>query len=624
MCGINGFSFKDETLIKSMNSSLAHRGPDGISFYLDDSVSLGHARLSIIDLSEAATQPMFYSHNGRKICLIFNGEIYNYIELKLKLTKAGYSFSNSSDTEVLMAAYIEWGEKCVNELNGMWSFCIYDLDKNLLYCSRDRLGVKPFYYYSVDGKFIFSSELKAILKHKNLQINRLENINKDAVDLYFSMGFIPSPQTIYKNVNKLSAGCNLTYNLIEKKITKISSFFKIPEVKKKSNRGELIEEGKALLRDAVKLRMRSDVPVGAFLSGGLDSSTVVGEMRNFTDITNLHTYSIGFEEKKYDESYYIHLVKDYFQSKHHHHIYTQEDFKSAWSKYSNIFDEPFGDYSSFPSYSVCKMARENTTVVLSGDGGDEIFGGYPMYNTGYILEKLMKFPKFSRRIVLKFLDGIKKKESNIDKLAEVLRLSLNKKEEFYGNLFSDSRYKPDVYKKWSSEKLKNALEISGNDLSEALRIYDLLSNTLPDNFLVKVDRTSMANSIEVRSPFLDYRFIEYAEKIPNSLKVGFKNNKILMREIIKDIVPREIVERGKMGFTPPIYKWLDESISMEEFTRYKGYLKEINIGLYDFYDQLMSSGSKNFMNDLYKIKLTIFGKWLEFWILNESENEKLN
>ena len=622
MCGINGFTFKDEVLINSMNNQLKHRGPDGLSFYVDDRVSLGHARLSIIDLSDTGKQPMFYKSKGRNICIIFNGEIYNYIEIRERLLRAGYIFNTASDTEVLMAAYLEWGEKCVNEFNGMWAFCLYDIDKNLLFCSRDRLGVKPFYYYSVDGKFIFSSELKAILEHKNLLINRQENINVDAVELYFSMGYIPSPHTIYKNVNKLNAGCNLVYNITEEKIKNIYVFYEVPVVNQNANRDRLIEEGKYILKDAVKFRMRSDVPIGAFLSGGLDSSAIVGEMSNFTNISNLHTFSIGFDEKKFDESYYIYLVKDYLGSKHHHHIYKLNDFKETWSKYSTVFDEPFGDYSSFPSFKVCKLAKKNVTVVLSGDGGDEIFGGYPIYNTGYILEKVAKLPKFSRLLLLKFLNGIKKKDSKIEKVAEVIRLSLTKKEEFYSELFVDARYKPDIYKDWSTNKLRNALELSKNDLSEAFRIYDLLSNTLPDNFLVKVDRTSMANSIEVRSPFLDYRFIEYAQKIPNSLKVGFNSNKILMRDIIKDIVPRQIIERNKMGFTPPIYQWLDDSITFQEFLRYKEYLKEISIGLYDFYDKLMSSSDKNYMYDYYRIKLAIFGKWFEYWILNESEYEK--
>jgi len=614
MCGINGFSFKDEILIKSMNKSLAHRGPDGLAKYVDENVSLGHARLSIIDLSNAASQPMFYSYSGRKVCIVFNGEIYNYIELKQRLIGFGYCFLNASDTEVIMAAYLEWGEKCVNEFNGMWAFCLYDIEKKTLFCSRDRLGVKPFYYFQQGEKFVFSSELKGILKHEKLQINTLTNVNQEAVELYFSLGYIPAPATIYNHVFKLEAGSYIIYDLQENRISKKYSYYQFPIRQKSYNRGQLVEEGKELIKHSVKLRMRSDVPVGAFLSGGLDSSSVVGEMKHFTDLTKLHTFSIGFEEKKFDESHYIHLVKDYFHSLHNHHIYTEDNFIDTWSLYTNIFDEPFADYSSFPSYTVCGMAKKKVSVVLSGDGGDEIFGGYPIYNTGFLLEKIMKIPVFLRKLLLK-ATSLGRNETKVGKINELLSLSLKDKKNFYSEMFTHSRYKPEVYKAWSSQKLNEALNLADNDLSEALRIYDLLSNTLPDNFLVKVDRTSMANSIEVRSPFLDYRFVEFAQRIPNELKVGFNHNKILMREIIKDIVPKAIVDRNKMGFTPPIHTWLDRSISAKQFINYTNYLKEFNSDLYDFYIRLFRLDKKNYMSDSYRIKLVIFGKWFEQYVL---------
>ena len=616
MCGINGFSFKDEVLIKSMNKSIVHRGPDGLSEYVNEYVSLGHARLSIIDLSDAASQPMFYSHNERNLCIVFNGEIYNYIELKKKLSNAGYFFSNASDTEVIMAAYLEWGENLVFECNGMWAFCIYDIDKNELFCSRDRLGVKPFYYYKKDGVFVFSSELKGILKHDYLQINKTSNINQEAIELYFSLGYIPTPFSIYNNVFKMEAGSNIVYDLKSKRIRKKYKYYTVPVLQNKCSKNELQQEGKELLNNSVKLRMRSDVPVGAFLSGGLDSSAVVGEMRNFTDLKKLHTFSIGFEEKKYDESHYINLVKDHFGTAHHHHIYNEDDFNDTLPLYANIFDEPFGDYSSFPSYTVSRMASKEVSVVLSGDGGDEIFGGYPIYNTGFLLEKIRKIPEFSRKLLLKITSN-NKSNTKLGKVNEALRLSFAEKKDFYSQMFQNSRYKPEVFKNWSSIKLKEALDLANNDLSEALRIYDLLTNTLPDNFLVKVDRSSMANSIEVRSPFLDYRFVEYSQRIPNELKVGYTNNKILMREIISGILPKEIITRNKMGFTPPIHNWLYSSISDEEFNKYLHYLSDINTGLFDFYTNLFHFGNKDYMSNLYRIKLVIFGKWFEKWILKE-------
>lgn len=619
MCGINGFNFLDKGIIKSMNHCIGYRGPDGSFCYSDDNISLGHVRLSIIDLSNAGAQPMTYDHLNRKLYIVFNGEIYNYIELKNSLVLLGYNFVNHTDTEVIMAAYLEWGEKCVEKFNGMWAFCIYDFNQKILFCSRDRLGEKPFYYFYKNNQFIFSSELKAILKHTDLNLNRYDNLDKEAIQLFFSLGYIPAPLTIYNNVYKLEAGHNIKINIEGNGFLKYS-YYKVPQPKFIFSREDLVNSGKELFEDSVRLRMRSDVSVGAFLSGGLDSSAVVGEMKNFTSLENLNTFSIGFESKKHDESEYINIAKDYFNSRHHHHIYNESDFNLTWPFYSEIFDEPFGDYSSFPSYSVCKMAAENgIKVVLSGDGGDEIFGGYPIYNTGYILEKLYKLPIITRKIMLSIADKAKNIDLRLIKLKELLRLSLYDKKDFYSQLFAADRYKPVSYQKWTSERLTEALDLSNNNLSEGLRIHDLLTNTLSNNYLVKVDRTSMANSIEVRSPFLDYRFIEFSQQIPTHYKVGIVENKILMRDIIKGLVPEKIINRNKMGFTPPIHDWLYNSISTSEFVRYAEFLKDFSLELYEFYEKILKSEIKTYMRDFYMIKLVIFGRWFDYWILSNND-----
>lgn len=619
MCGINGFNFLDKGIIQSMNHCIKYRGPDGSFYYSDDNVSLGHVRLSIIDLSNAGSQPMTYVHLKRKLFIVFNGEIYNYVELKQSLVLLGYNFVNHTDTEVIMAAYLEWGEKCVEKFNGMWAFCIYDMAQNILFCSRDRLGVKPFYYYYKNNQFIFSSELKAILKHTNLNINRYGNLDKTAIELYFSLGYIPAPLTIYNNVYKLEAGHNININVDGSKFQKYS-YYKVPQPKFTYSKEDLVNSGKELLEDSVRLRMRSDVSVGAFLSGGLDSSAVVGEMKNFTSLENLNTFSIGFESKKHDESEYINIAKDYFHSRHHHHIYNESDFNVTWPLYSQIFDEPFGDYSSFPSYAVCKMAAKNgVKVVLSGDGGDEIFGGYPIYNTGYILEKLYKLPIITRKLMLTIADKAKNIDIRLNKLKELLRLSLHDKKDFYSEMFAADRYKPVTYQDWTSAKLTEALDLSNNNLSEGLRIHDLLTNTLSNNYLVKVDRTSMANSIEVRSPFLDYRFIEFSQQIPTRYKVGIIENKTLMREIIKGLVPEKIINRNKMGFTPPIHDWLYNSIGASEFERYTEFLKDFSLELYEFYKKILKSEIKTYMRDFYMIKLAIFGRWFDHWIFSNND-----
>ncbi|WP_229308491.1 asparagine synthase (glutamine-hydrolyzing) [Jiulongibacter sediminis] len=603
-----------------MITSLNHRGPDGNDFYMDSKVSLGHNRLSIIDLSNASSQPLTYTTHQSQFKIVFNGEIYNYVELKKQLLSLGYTFNTESDTEVILAAFAEWGEKCVNRFNGMWAFCIYDINKQTLFFSRDRLGVKPLYYFNLKEKLIFASELKSILTHEDLQINKLENIDNESVKLYFALGYIPAPKTIYKNVFKVEAGTNLLFDLDTAEFVKKYKFFEIQQSRKEYNEKVLLEQGEALIKDAVRLRMRSDVPVGAFLSGGLDSSTVVAEMRHFTELSNLHTFSMGFDENKYDETPFINIVKDSFKTKHHHLTFTNPDFMTALEIYPQIFDEPFSDYSSYPTYNICRLAQRHVTVVLSGDGGDEIFGGYPIYSVGYTLDRLMKLPTFLRESLLKTIHSVKWLNPKLDKIAELLKLSLNEKDEFYSELFSNNRYKPKIFKTFSKGKLGEALEMAENNLAEALRIYDLRSNTLSDNYLVKVDRTSMANSIEVRSPFLDYRFIDFSQKIPVKHKVSFGKDKILMRKMVEPILPSEIITRKKMGFTPPIKKFLASALPENKLSTYIDYLRLFDYKLFEFYNNLVtkSFNSNDSQSDYYFIKLITFARWFEYWISTDN------
>lgn len=618
MCGINGFNFNDSSLIIKMNSLLKHRGPDGSSYFNNDSISLGHARLSIIDLSEVATQPMTFEFNGYTYVIVFNGEIYNYIEIRQQLIATGkYTFKSLSDTEVILAAFIEWGEKCVDIFNGMWAFVIYDLLNEKLFLSRDRLGVKPLYYYSKNEKFIFSSEIKGILCHKKLGLQNHSSISKESIDLYFSLGYIPAPFTIYSDINKLEAGTNMNVSLINGKILNKYKYYEYPISEKIGSKKDLIEEGKYLLKDSTRLRMRSDVPVGAFLSGGLDSTSIVGEMANFTSLNNLHTFSIGFDDKTLDETAFINIASNYFQTNHHHHIFNETDFLESLLKYSEFFDEPFGDYSALAGFKVSQIARKYSTVVLSGDGGDEIFGGYPIYNAGFIYDKISLLPEKIRKIISNSLNIVAHDNSQIYKIKQLIDLTLSNKSEFYSNLYNNHRYKPNIYKEWTIENLNRSLSYANNSMADGLRIYDLLFNTLSNNYLVKVDRTSMANSIEVRSPFLDYRFINFSQKVPTSLKVNFKDSKILMREIIRDIVPNEILNRNKMGFTPPIKKWLYNILNKTLFEKYITYTEFFSLDLAIYYRKIFYNENYNKLKEYELIKLIIFAKWYEFWIQND-------
>jgi len=627
MCGINGFNFEDNSLINSMNYSLKHRGPDGKGSFVDKGISLGQTRLSILDLSDSGHQPMFYSKkkgscstkfnpnnvSNSKVSIVFNGEIYNYLELREDLSNIGYVFSSESDTEVILASYLEYGFDCVKNFNGMRSFCIHDQRKNILFCSRDRLGQKPFYYYLRNNNFIFSSELKGILEHKGLGINSSKNINISSMKLYFSLGFIPSPFSIYKNVSKLESSHNLVFDLDKKSIKKIWKYFEIDNIVYSNDKKSLINEGKKLIKDSVKLRMRSDVPVGAFLSGGLDSSTVVGQMKTFIDLNKLHTFSIGFEGK-YDESDYIKIVKDYFKTKHHHKYFKKKDFLNMVDTYPLIYDEPFGDYSGFPTNFVSKMARKDVTVSLSGDGGDEIFGGYTTHVNGYRMELIRKVPLFIRQLISKL--PAKKNlntQTSFYLLKEAMNLSLKNKNCFYSDSLINERYLPKEYIDWTRETLGYCLKKGNNNLGEALRIHDLLYNTLSDHFLTKVDRASMANSLEVRSPFLDYRFINFAQKIPLKWKIGIFGTKLLLRDIISALVPKKIVNRGKWGFTPPLDKWILDDEFKGELDKYLGLIEGIDIELHNFYKEMVMV-EENRMYNVYRIRLFLFGRWFEEWV----------
>lgn len=628
MCGINGYNWNESKIIKDMNKSINHRGPDDSSIYFDNEISFGQVRLSILDLSNAGRQPMFYNKlygasndNFNKqnitkspLAITFNGEIYNYIEIREELKKNKYKFSTDTDTEVILAAYHLWGEECVKKFNGMWAFVIYDKKNKTLFCSRDRLGVKPFYYYEKDGKFIFSSEIKGILQHKNLNINTKDNLCKEAVQFYFTMNYIPAPYTIYKDIKKLYSSHNMIYDLKKKKIIKIEKYYEIPKLKPLNDKKRLIKEGRELLKDSVKLRMRSDVPVGAFLSGGLDSSTVVGVMKEMTDASKLHTFSIGFEGKKYDETPYINIIKNHFKTNHHHYYFKEKDFSELLKKFVEIYDEPFGDYSGFPTYKVSSMTKKHVSVCLSGDGGDEIFAGYNMHLAGARMDFIRKIPKPIRWTLSKM--PAKKNLNDVVSLYTLkmaLKVSLYDKKDFYARAIEEERYRPQIFKKWSKEKLAYCLKKGDNKMSEALRIHDLLFNTLADYFLVKVDRASMQHALEVRSPFLDYRFIEFAQKIPSNLKTDIKQTKILMREIIKDILPEEITNRGKQGFTPPVNKWIINKTYETELKSGLEIIKELDDELYKYFKNKVMK-EKNMLYNDDRTRLYIFNLWFKRWI----------
>ncbi len=636
MCGINGYiqqhiNYDNATnLLRNMNTAIKHRWPDdeGTHVYQHNkhTIWLGQVRLSIIDLSDAGHQPLFYdrhagasnelslTHQHTDLSIVFNGEIYNYQDIKTTLLKKWYTFTTQTDTEVILASYLERGERCVDQFNGMRAFCIYDKQQSKLFLSRDRLGEKPLYYYFDSQKFVFCSEIKWLLTHTDLSINTKNNIDPEALDFYFTTGYIPAPWTIYTSVKKLEARYNLVITIWSDTLSlKNYCYYTIPAYKPIYNKTQLITEWKQLLHDTVTLRMMtSDVPVGAFLSWWLDSSSVVAEMTKSVKNNMLNTFSIWFEGK-YDESLYITIVKDAFQTNHHHHYFHQQDFEQLIDMIPFHYDEPFADYSNFPTTFVSQIAKKHVTVSLSGDGGDEIFGGYMMHQIAAQMEIIYRIPAWIRKILYYCIPKTNNNLSLLSKLKEAVRVSFLPQHEFYAHIWWSTLYKPDIYKQRTSQKLDACLKASGWNFVQAMIDFDLLYNTMADNFLVKTDRASMSCALEIRAPFLDHRWITRSRKVPTKRKTSWKATKILMRDIIKDIIPPSITKRGKKWFEPPIKDRILDAWYQTIIQDWLEKLHHHNIlspEWYTFYMQTVMTQDNSVYN-VYKIKLFLLIKWYE-------------
>ena len=600
MCGINGFNFVDKSIIKKMNESLKHRGPNDSGIFSSKDLTLGHRRLSIIDLSKAGKQPMSYVYKKNNFKIVYNGEIYNFKELRDELILKGHSFKSNSDTEVILASYAEWGEKCVEKFNGMWAFCIYDKNKKIFFLSRDRLGKKPLYYFFDGEKFIFSSEIKGILQHKlNFKLNN------EGLDLYFSLGFIPSPYSIYKNICKLGASENLVFDLTKKKIKKYK-YYVYPKYSPIYHKKLLIKEFHRLLRDATKKRLVSDVPFGAFLSGGIDSSIVVYEMNKLLGEKQLQTFSIEMKESN-DAKYVNHLTKN-LNLKNKLSSFEEDNLERILKKIFYYFDEPFADYSLLPTFYLSEITSKEVTVAISGDGADELFGGYTHYNLISKMALLKKIPRFIRKTLLFLTPKINKTFT----FREGLRVSLLHPEEIFSASWSNV-YKPEITKKLTKQKMKEALDLSCGDLTEAMILFDRYFKTLGDNFLCKVDRASMANGLEVRSPFLDYRFLELSALIPSKWKANRRKTKILMKEALDGVLPKEIIYRNKEGFNSSfleksILKGKDLKKIVLKFSDKKIFSEEWK----SFYlEKIIPSEDPQYTK--YKVRLVLFDKWANQW-----------
>lgn len=569
MCGIAGFTrFHHQTgdaeTLKSMGNAIYHRGPDAGGEYLDEGIGLCHRRLSIIDLSAAGTQPMHSSDNN--LAIVFNGEIYNFQDLRDELSSQGHTFNTKTDTEVLLALYQRDGASMVNHINGMFAFAIWDKTQQTLFIARDRLGKKPLYYYHDNGYFVFGSELKAL--HQAPQVPKI--IRPDAVYDFFTYQYIPDPKTIYQHIYKLEPGHTLT---IDKNGINKAQYWNLSFKNQRSDSAETIATDLlAVINQSVKERMVSDVPLGAFLSGGVDSSGVVGLMAQNSD-KPVTTCSIGFDSEKFDEVKFAQVIADQFKTDHHEFT-VKENVQDNLEKIAAFFDEPFADPSLIPTYFVSELARQQVTVALAGDGGDEGFAGYSKYATDAMENKIRNlFPAFVRKNIFgKIAPLLANCNSTLGRKAHTLLNTLSH-DPAYGFFLTNSFFNETLFNSLATDNFKQQLgdyhpssittrHYNNADADDHLSkiLYTDIKTYLPGDILVKVDRMSMANSLEVRAPLLDYHVIEFAAKVPSALKYNKGDKKHILKKAFSKLLSHDTLYRKKMGFSVPLAQWLRNEI----------------------------------------------------------------
>ncbi|MCH7838637.1 MAG: amidotransferase 1, exosortase A system-associated [Planctomycetes bacterium] len=568
MCGFTGiFHSRDKreidmALLARMNDSLAHRGPDDCGYHTEPGIGLGHRRLSIIDLS-GGHQPMF--NEDGSVAVVYNGEIYNFQELIKELREAGHRFRTSCDTEVIVHAWEEWGADCVKRFRGMFAFALWDQNQETLFLARDRLGIKPLYYSVLaDGTVLFGSELKALLQHPDLP----RNIDPRAVEDYFAYGYVPDPKTIYRDVAKLAPAHHLTFRRNEPLPTPRSYWDLSFEAREGLTEAQACEELVELLREAVGIRMIADVPLGAFLSGGVDSSSVVAMMAGLSS-NPVESFSIGFDQANYDETHFAAEVAKAHKTRHHLRKVNANEFDLV-DRLAGIYDEPFADSSAIPTFRLSSVTREHVTVALSGDGGDEVLAGYRRYRWHHYEEQVRaRVPQSIRGPLFGLLGNLYPK---MDWAPQPFRAKSTfqalARDSLGGYFHSVSMVADDLRQKLYSSSMRRHLQ--GYHAGEVLKRYmenapveDHLSRVqyvdlktyLPGDILTKVDRASMANSLEVRVPFLDHHFVEWAARIPAKLRLNGREGKYVLKKAMEAHLPSNVLYRKKMGFAVPLTAW---------------------------------------------------------------------
>lgn len=564
MCGIHGFNFEDKAKAESMVRKTLHRGPDDSGLYVGAGWSLGHNRLSVIDLSSAGHQPM--NAEKSRYSIVYNGELYNFLELKKELSDQGYTFKSKTDTEVILRAYEAWGSACLKRFNGMFAFAILNTVSGELFLARDQIGIKPLYYAVHNGRFIFSSEAKAIFEH-----DVPKDIDRDALNIYFRLLYVPSPLTIWRAVRKLEPG---SYALIKRDghmTTK--TYWKYPQEPFREDRDELEEDIRTLLEDSVRRQLVSDRPIGVFLSGGIDSTIVTGIASKFSP--HIQTFSVGFERTEESEKYnndrrIARLTAQRFGTRHNEYLLSADEVIRNIPASIYHMDEPISNHVQAVNMLLAKQVKERATVVLGGDGGDELFGGYERYYYSSLIDRLQKIPKqirsaiFARGVlsfagrgelyskihsvpgVERYLEFFAQKD---ERIALFLKSELNNPQS--ARAFFERRYFSDMDEK---------------DFTRQFMRTDVCS-WLPDESLARSDKMSMAAGIEQRVPFLDIRLVELADRIPVAYKLGRKGlragsaghdygGKMILKSAMREYIPDFVTGQPKWGWFSPAAKWL--------------------------------------------------------------------
>ncbi len=570
MCGINGyFDFtkvetKESILnkLKLMNKSINYRGPDGGGELILNNFGIAMKRLSIIDLT-SGNQPM--THPDYQVSIVFNGEIYNYKELKLELIQRNYIFYTNSDTEVLIVAYVAYGLDFIHKVKGMFSFCLIDLKQNITYIFRDRAGEKPLYYMNLNDKFIFSSELKGILSTLNSKLK----LNKIALNQFLQLRYIPSPLTIFEGIYKLKPGHYLKLN--ENKIEELC-YWKLTPNDFDNDKSidvwstELFD----LMESSVSESLEADVPVGVFLSGGIDSS-IVTAIAALKSKTKINTFTIKFKEKEYDESKRAYLVAKKFNTNHKEILIKSEDFLGNLNELLSLMDEPFADSSLLPSYVISKEAKKYVKSIITGDGADELFAGYNKYSIFYYSNLFKKTPKFIQKLIIIFISKLNRSSLTYKKISKVINLSkLSDYDKVIGSMVYG--FNKDQLPKLLSRNYfeENSIQFLYDKLNQS-KYNDIIGKVLNLDFetilegdmLAKMDRASMYASLETRAPFLNRDIIEFANNLPSKFKILKNNKKLILKNAFSKLLPKKTLKFYKKGFSIPLSEWFKNNLKAE-------------------------------------------------------------